>query len=160
MVAARSKGRPGPERTSPRKRGKGAWLMLIAGVFFVLASAVGLAASLDDAATITSTTQGFVIDAEQRGRQWGPFAKRRRCIVDYQYTVAGEDYRVHEWWHGGCRDIRSGGLATVYYDPEDPGRSLLQDPNPWTEKYLGPILLLGLGAALTAGGVSAFRERR
>ncbi len=100
------------------------------------------------------STQGVLVGAEARDTHFmfkGDFRSRKRGFVRYRYTVHGIEYEGNLGTFSPIMNhldaaeylkrYRPGTAVTVWYDPADPSRSLL-------ERRLKPSTLFAAGASL------------
>lgn len=119
------------------------WWVTALGIGIMLLAVFGFFAKAEKADTMTSTTDGWVTEVEERAAR-----KSRSCSVEYWYVVNDQTHRVKTRWDGGCDAVDVFTWSTVYYDPAHPEHSQLQDPESWAERYAGGIILFIVGAGL------------
>jgi hypothetical protein len=105
-----------------------------------------------DVAQLTAQVEGTILndahtERSSNCRHGSSCSTNYSCEFSYQFSpkdaATGEDYRGEGSDHGRCGDDQSEGTArTVYYDPDDPEHSTIEDPGSFFERYIGLLVLM------------------
>jgi Protein of unknown function (DUF3592) len=122
---------------------KGAAILLLIGLGFLAGSGLFLALNLNYF-LYGQRTEGVVVRLATKGSRRG--AAYAPVVA---YTVNGEQYRMEGSIASGVPSYQSGDRVAVLYLPDDPEEATIAD---FTQLYLFPSILGGLGLVVVAGG--------
>lgn len=103
--------------------------MVVFGSFLILAAPIVLAVKFHEGHTMSATTEGWISEVQETGRN------NANCNLDYRYDVDGHEFVKLDEHYLGCRGVTADSGTTVYYDPQNPVHSSVSDPGSRSSQF-------------------------